>query len=121
MKNPESSKESYLFVDHRFSPGLPEDVARRMGYDPKLVAEGKLLETATLTCCHCRTVVIKNPDRHRARGRCNYCDGYVCDNCAVEMLDPNYVHLPWQKRVDDHMDAEAKPDPFVLPPILAKR
>jgi hypothetical protein len=118
MRNSERSRESYLLVDHRASPGLPEDFARRQGYIPELVREGKVFEAATLTCAHCRTVVIKNPDRLRDRGRCNYCDAYVCDGCAVAMRDPNYVHLPWTKRVDEHMDREARPDPFILPPIL---
>ena len=27
----------YLFVDHRNSPGIPEDMARKMGYEPSLV------------------------------------------------------------------------------------
>jgi len=118
MRNSQRSKESYLLVDHRASPGLTPEMARRMGYIPELVAEGKVFEAPTLTCAHCRTIAIMNLDRTRARGRCNYCDSYVCDVCALAMMSPDYIHLPWQKRVDDHMDAEARPDPFVLAPIL---
>ena len=47
-------REGYLMVDHRASPGIPEDVARQIGMDPAQVKEGKLLEAATLTCSHCK-------------------------------------------------------------------
>ena len=43
-----------LMVDHRASPGLPEDVARWAGYDPKQVGEGRVYEVATLHCSHCQ-------------------------------------------------------------------
>jgi hypothetical protein len=43
----------YLMVDHRASPGLPEDVARWAGYDPKLAGEGKVYEVDTMSCSHC--------------------------------------------------------------------
>lgn len=86
-------QEGYLFVDHRASPGLPEDMARACGYDPKLCGEGKLFEAATIGCVHCGAHVVKNPLRTRERGQCPKCNyAYVCDPCAVAMRDPNYVH-----------------------------
>ena len=48
----------YLMIDHRASPGLPEDVARWAGYDVKLTSEGKLWETKTLCCSHCNACVV---------------------------------------------------------------
>jgi hypothetical protein len=86
--------EGYLFVDHRNSPGLPEWMARRVGYDPAQCGEGKLYEAATLGCCHCGVHVVKNPKRTRPRHSCQKCEGrYVCDFCAQRMARPDYVHV----------------------------
>lgn len=67
-------QEGYLLIDHRNSPGMP------------LVPGGTVFESATITCCHCQTVVILNPDRTRPRGYCQKCDHYICDNpvCHLE-------------------------------------
>jgi len=84
-----AQREGYLFVDHRASPGLPEWIARRMGG----VAGSRLIENATLTCCHCKSAVLKNPLRTRERHRCPKCSmQYVCDPCAWRMSQPDYVH-----------------------------
>jgi hypothetical protein len=92
------SHEGYLFVDHRASPGLPEDVARLAGYDPAQCKEGKMYETATIGCVHCGVHVVKNPFRTRERGQCPKCNyAYVCDLCAALMHDPNYVHRTIQE------------------------
>jgi hypothetical protein len=91
----------YLFVDHRNSPGIPEDVARKMGYEPSLVGEGKLMEADTMTCAHCKNIIVRNPDRTRERYYCMACGGdYICDLCNIERLKPDYKHLPFQKIVD---------------------
>lgn len=95
----------YLFMDHRASPGLPESFARRMGVDPKLVAEGGLFEADTLRCNHCGTPVIKNPYRVRARGNCSKCNSYICDGCAGA-LKANGVCRPFTQVVDDVMDGK---------------
>lgn len=82
----------YLYVDHRNSPGLPEDVARRAGYDPRMVKEGGIYEADTYGCPHCGGVVIKNPDRQRPREICFRCNVFICDTCAAVMHHPDYVH-----------------------------
>ncbi len=88
-----SAREGYLFVDHRFSPRLPEEIARMVGYDPALCREGKVYESATIGCVHCGTHFVKNPFRTRERGTCEKCNhAYVCDLCATAMRDPDYVH-----------------------------
>jgi|SRR5215831_2825020 len=88
----------YLFVDHRASPGIPEDMARKMGYDPGLVGEGKLFEGDVLHCAHCNQPYIKNHLRTRERYYCMGCSGdYICDMCNHERLQPGYVHLPFRK------------------------
>jgi len=94
-----------IMVDHRASPGLPPDVARACGYDPALVGEGKLLEAKTMTCCHCKIAVVKNPFRVRERERCQKCDHYVCDFCYAVMQHADYVHTPYDKLRDDTITA----------------
>jgi hypothetical protein len=95
MKN-----EGYLMVDHRASPGIPEPKARRLGYEPSLVAEGKMFEAATYGCPHCCGTVVKNPLRTRERGFCWKCSSNVCDVCFAIMQEPDYVHLPVKKLAD---------------------
>jgi hypothetical protein len=101
--------EGYLFIDHRASPGLSEEVAKKAGYDPFLCREGKVFEAATKACRHCRSVVIMNPERKRVRNYCVKCsNGYICDLCAEAMRQPGYVHAPFEKLVDIAKDCEAK-------------
>ena len=91
----ERAGEGYFSVDHRASPGLSEEQAHRLGYDPFHTREGKLFEAATFTCPHfpCGTVVIINPLRNRERAYCRSCMQYICDNCAELALHPDYVHI----------------------------
>lgn len=92
-----TQREGYLFLDHRASPGLPENMAKRIGGE----AGSKLIEAATLTCCHCKTAVIKNPFRQRERASCPKCSyKYLCDFCAAKAREPDYVHMPMEKVVD---------------------
>ncbi len=101
----EQSREGYLLVDHRASPGLPADIARASGYDPRHCGEGAVFEAATLTCSHCKVVFVRNPLRTRERAKCFKCGWhYVCDLCAAEMLRPDYDHLPFEKLVDVERD-----------------
>jgi hypothetical protein len=43
-------------------------------------------ELPILVCCHCNRIVVLNPERQRARGWCEKCDAYVCDQavCLTE-------------------------------------
>jgi hypothetical protein len=93
-----AQREGFLFVDHRASPGFTDEaMARRMGG----TLGQKLIEVATLTCCHCRTAVIKNPFRTRERHRCPKCSyKYLCDTCAAVATQPDYVHTPFEAVVD---------------------
>ncbi len=79
-------QEGYLLIDHRESPGVPESMVHVDGkYFPPAL-KGKTFECATVTCAHCNVVVFLNPNRTRARGYCQKCDAYVCDQagCALE-------------------------------------
>lgn len=103
--NPQISKEGWLLVDHRASPGLPESVSDRTGLP---LGEGKVAEAATLTCAHCRNVFVKNPNRTRERGYCSQCDSYICDWCVEAMREPDYVHLPFDKLIDLVKDGKVR-------------
>jgi hypothetical protein len=61
------SQEGYLQIDHRAGDGT------------RLVPAGTQLEVATLTCAHCHTIYVLNPQRTRERGWCWKCDQYLCD------------------------------------------
>lgn len=89
-----------LIVDHRASPGLPEDIARQAGYDPTLCREGKMYEAATMHCCECQGVVVKNPKRTRDRHSCS-CGNYICDMCAFKLSMPDAVHKPLAQLYDE--------------------
>lgn len=112
-------REGYLLVDHRASPGIPADIALQLGYVPDMVREGKILEAATITCVHCKTVVMKNPMRTRERASCMKCGGkYICDGCGFEAWLPGYDHTPFEKKVDLAKDAEAKGFPVLGSPSV---
>ena len=95
----------YLLVDHRASPGLPEEIARMAGYDPRLCREGKVFESRTMTCAHCRGSVVPHPARTRARASCLQCDNregaYICDACDFERNQPDYVHKPFVQVIEE--------------------
>ncbi len=86
-------------VDHRASPGLPDD---------PLMGEGQLFETKTNHCSHCGTVVIMNPLRTRERAYCRSCDKYICDNCGIEQNLPDYVHKTYKQQIDESLTFFAK-------------
>jgi hypothetical protein len=75
--------EGYLMIDHRNSPGVPDAIAAAAGMP--LGAGRGLHECAIVTCSHCGSGVMKNPDRRRAREWCKSCDHYICDRCAAVM------------------------------------
>ena len=109
------SHEGYLTVDHRASPGIPAALAVQMGMDPRLVGEGGFFESATMTCTHCRGVVILNPQRTRARAYCQKCDHYVCDGCHALTTLPGYQHVPYEQMVGRALDGQAaSPPPLTL-------
>jgi hypothetical protein len=107
----------YLFVDHGASPGIPEWMARQAGYDPALVREGKRYETKTMCCAHCKTHVVPAPTRKLERAHCPKCSyHYICDACAFLASQPDYVHTPFEQKVD--MALSGQPQPLGSPPKL---
>lgn len=109
----------YLMVDHRASPGLPEHVARAVGYDPKSCAEGKVYEVDTMTCSHCRNAVVPNIFRTRERASCAKCAGhYICDICAFKASQPDYVHTPFVKTIERIITQEQMREMMGVPKLL---
>lgn len=115
-------RENYLMIDHRASPGVPNDFYRRIGFDMPSVPEGRMMEMAVLVCLHCQQHAIKNPERTRERGYCPKCDGYICDNCSLGMRAPDYVHTPFKKVIDTVLESNfrySQADPNLdTPPLL---
>jgi len=112
----------YLLIDHRASPGLPEDVALLAGYDPRFTGEGKVYEVNTMTCSHCGSSVVPNPMRIRPRAKCLECDNreghYICDGCDFIRSQPGYVHTPIRKTMDDAKDGktlQGSPPKLLMP------
>ncbi len=108
------SQEGYLMVDHRASPGISEEEARLSGFDPRFCGEGKLFETATMTCAHCKVAVVKSPLRTRARPHCFKCNHYICDLCEFKAAQSGYDHAPFEKIVDEIMTEAALGSPYQL-------
>lgn len=81
-----SSYEGYVCIDHSVSPGFDgrtADLGHRASVQ-RFIGKNQKFEAVTNTCSHCHKIVIKNPDRIRARGHCGSCDRFLCDPCAVE-------------------------------------
>lgn len=122
-----TQRTGYLFIDHRASPGVPEDIAIACGFDPDQVKGGKFFEADTLTCIHCKTagnnvVVLKRKDRVRPRENCMKCGGkYVCDYCYADMQRPDYVHTPYEKVVDVVMTKGFDPRVSPLPLLTGEQ
>jgi hypothetical protein len=95
-------------VDHRASPGIPEELARAAGRDPKQSGEGKLYESALIQCEHCRTSVVLNADRQRPRAYCQPCDHYICDACDAQRNLPGYIHASALQLSDAYLEYAMK-------------
>jgi hypothetical protein len=114
--------EGYLMIDHRASPGIPEALARAIGLDPAAVAEGQLLEMATMTCIHCKIVQQRNPLRMRERHNCKKCMHYICDFCYADMQRSDYSHAPYEAKAELAVRQSAQtfysppPPTLILPP-----
>jgi len=92
------TKEGYLIIDHRASPGNT------------LAPEGQVYETPTVTCSHCGAVVVLSPTRKRPRHYCVKCDHYVCDKpaCGLECR-------PWMRVIEAAEKAAHHGGPIIIP------
>lgn len=72
--------EGYFLLDHRDSPGVPDEVAIKTGLPPG--AGRGLFEAPTYTCSHCQTVCIVKLPRETEVPYCPKCDHHICNTCG---------------------------------------
>ncbi len=76
--------KGYLIIDHRNSPGIPDDLAPQIAAAGGVPVPGGLMaEVDTYTCRHCNAVVLIRPERTRPREVCRKCMAVVCDKCIL--------------------------------------
>lgn len=97
-------KEGWLMLDHRNSPGLPEDIAHATQPDLPVSFGRGLFECPTVTCSHCEAMVVLNPLRNRERAYCAKCDSYICDHCAARR-QAGAECKPFKQLVDEVQEA----------------
>ena len=102
-------REGEVEIDHTQSPGLPQQFLG--GFID--VREGKKWRGKTLTCSHCTSVRIANPNRVRDRGYCYSCDHYICDECAIELKVNGGVCLSFERRMNEDLERAQRG----LPPL----
>lgn len=95
--------EGWLLIDNRFGPGVTAEMIGASGKDVPIVGEGRMFESATITCSHCHTIVILNTDRSRPRNYCRKCDHYICDKPGC-----NEKCAPFNRLMESHQYTEAK-------------
>jgi hypothetical protein len=95
----ENKQMGELIIDHRASPGI--NPALRKIFGDVIVPEGTMRTFATMTCSHCKTVNMRNPDRIRPRHYCAPCNNhYICDLCAASAARPGYIHRNFEQIAD---------------------
>ncbi len=113
-----ANKEGYLMIDHRASPGIPEGYFQALGFDMPEVPGGSMAEMAVLVCAHCQHQHFKNHKRTRERASCQKCGGaYICDVCEWRSRQPDYVHTPFKKVIDDVTNGKSIANPHLVLPV----
>lgn len=75
------SREAYILIDHRNSPGISQEFMRANNLDGPAVGAGITFESAMSVCHCCQRDIILNPNRTRERAWCMKHDAYLCDEC----------------------------------------
>jgi hypothetical protein len=92
------SREAYILIDHRNSPGITPEFMEANGLTGPAVGGGKSFESAMYVCCGCGADVIMNPNRSREREWCWSCDGYMCDGCGA-LRKLGHPHKPLKQKM----------------------
>lgn len=97
-----SKKEAdgYLLVDHRNSPGLPNEHTRRLGLPDGCMGEGTVYEGRTHGCPHCGAPSLIT---RVERNWCRSCDLYICDYCEKARHLPGYEHFTMREVAEKFM------------------
>ncbi len=104
MSRSKRSHEGVLIVDHRFTPGMPDQAMPKDA--PRNSGKG-LYETPTFTCNHCPHIVVMNPLRTRERAYCRKCDHYICDRCGG-ILAATGICKPYKAVLDELQETGLK-------------
>lgn len=98
--------EGYLCIDHRNSPGVPDEIAVPMGLP---IGSGKgVFEAPTFTCKHCQSVGIIDPKRKNGMAYyCKGCSHLICDVCGAEKVRTG-VCKTFDQRVDEFLNSIEK-------------
>lgn len=94
--------EGYLLLDHRNSPGAPEEMTAKTGL-PTPQSGKNLFEAPTYTCSHCCRIVIINPLRTRPHEYCAKCDHYICHLCSAALAASGECK-PFKQLLDETQD-----------------
>lgn len=108
MSKSKRSHEGYFLLDHRYTPGISEELVHAQGLPPG--AGQGLFEAPTYTCSHCQVVVVINPARNRERAYCRKCDHYICDKCGG-ILAATKVCKPYKQFMDEIQEAGLREKP----------
>ena len=100
--------EGYVKIDHRESPGFTEEQTKKFYRSDIPIGSGMMFEGATNSCSHCQRIVVMNPDRTRQRGYCTKCDHYICDQCSLASLQPDYIHKSFRQVIDEFRENALK-------------
>lgn len=95
------SHEGLMTIDHRNSPGVPDEIAIATGYQAGGLKAGTLFESATFTCPYCETVVVMNPNRSRPRNYDKKTNHLICDGC--EAIRVTGVEMKTMKQIADEI------------------
>ena len=110
-----AAHENYLLLDHRDSPGVPDDAMQRMSPGlPSGAGHGKF-EAAAYTCSHCQRGILVNPAPMRAREvpYCRSCDHYICSQCKL-ILTLTGICRPFVKVMAEFYERAAKGGPPLI-------
>lgn len=77
----ERSKEGYLQIDHRASPGVTSTAAPNP--DVPIVGGGVNFEAVTRRCSQCHQIIVFDIQRTRFVRKCLSCMEYHCDRCVA--------------------------------------
>jgi hypothetical protein len=102
------SQQGVLEINHRYSPGVPEEVMVKLGMPKEAGKKDSVVEYATFTCADCQKVVIINPKRTRPRGYCPKCNHYICDECEAIRFASGGVCRNFNNAVDAALNRIAK-------------
>lgn len=100
-------------VDHRHAGGTMSDAHMRVAGLPAGSGRG-LHECPTITCNHCRAIVMVNDLRERGRHWCRHCDRYVCDECAARLFVSG-VCTPYAKVREEALSAALRGEVYMPP------